>query len=108
MADSIFAGIPQLIDAHLKQVRGIKELASPVKQVTSEGGAHHQFNINMPLNKLLVKALKKTGQLTGKQGYTLDYDNQVIPTEKYDTKKTYKKCNGYQPGWPVSVSTLFT
>lgn len=30
--------------------------------------------------------------------HTLDYDNQVIATEKYDAANTYKKCEGYQSG----------
>lgn len=46
----------------------------------------------------MIKALMKTGQLNTSEGYTLDYDNQVIPTEKYDARKTYEKCEGYQPG----------
>ena len=79
-------------------LRGIKELATPMETLISATGVAHEFNINMHLNELLVKALKKTGQLNEKEGYTLDYDNQVIATEKYDAKKTYKKCEGYQPG----------
>lgn len=81
-------------------LRGIKELATPVEELTGPSGVKHFFNINMPLNRLMVKALVKTGQLktgTG-TGYTLDYDNQVVPTEKYDALKTYKHCEGYQPG----------
>lgn len=95
---------------HLKQVRGlsvcsadtilraIKELATPTEVITSPHGISHEFNINTRLNKLLVNVLKETGQLATSEGYTLDYDNQVIPTEKYDARKTYKKCDGYQPG----------
>jgi len=30
--------------------------------------------------------------------YDFDYDNQIIPTEKYDTKSTYKHTKGYFPG----------
>lgn len=30
--------------------------------------------------------------------YDLDYDNLIIATEKYDTKRTYKKNMGYFPG----------
>lgn len=80
-------------------LRGIKELATPTQEFISDSGISHQFNINEKLNTLLVKALIKTKQLVSShQGYTLDYDNQVIPTEKYDAAKTYKKCDGYQPG----------
>ena len=79
-------------------MRGIKELATPTAHTVSAKGVGHQFNINLPLNRLLIKALKKTGQLNGQEGYTLDYDNQVVATEKYDAARTYKKCEGYQPG----------
>lgn len=79
-------------------LRGVKELATPASTLISKSGTAHEFNINTRLNELLVKALKKTGQLDAQQGYTLDYDNQVIPTEKYDARRTYKQCAGYQPG----------
>lgn len=79
-------------------LRGIKELSTETEQITGSSGVSHEFNINMNLNKLMVKALRKTGQINTSEGYTLDYDNQVITTEKYDAKKTYKKCEGYQPG----------
>lgn len=79
-------------------LRGIKELATPNTEYISESGIAHQFNINLNLNRLLVKSLFKTGQLDKAISYTLDYDNQVIATEKYDSTKTYKKCYGYQSG----------
>lgn len=102
--------INEHLRSHLKQVgnftvcsadtilRGIKELATPTKELISPSGIKHEFNINTKLNKLLLKATVKTGLLDKHTGYTLDYDNQVIATEKYDAKKTYKKCDGYQPG----------
>lgn len=98
------------LGSHLRQVRGlsvcspdtilrgIKELATPTQEIVSKSGTTHQFNINTSLNELLIKALKKTNQLSIGQDYTLDYDNQVIATEKYDAKRTYKQCDGYQPG----------
>jgi hypothetical protein len=79
-------------------LRGIKELSTPEQTYTGASGVTHHFNINQRLNGLLLKTLKKTGQLNTLTGHTLDYDNQVIPTEKYDARKTYKKCEGYQPG----------
>ena len=42
--------------------------------------------------------MSKTNQLNTKQEYTLAYDNQVMATEKYDARSTYKKSEGYQPG----------
>ena len=106
--------IQEHLGDHLKKVREfsvcsadtilrvIKELATPTEAMTSSGGIPHQFNINLGLNQLLLKALSKTNQLNTKQEYTqeytLDYDNQVIATEKYDARRTYKKYEGYQLG----------
>ena len=79
-------------------LRGVKGLSTPTENLTSPTGVKHEFNINRPLNELLLKTLKHTGQVNDKEGHTLDYDNQVIATEKYDAKRTYKQCEGYQPG----------
>lgn len=79
-------------------LRGVKELSTPDLNFTSPRGVNHAFNVNLRLNRLLVKALKHTGQVNDQQGYTLDYDNQIIATEKYDAKRTYKSGEGYQPG----------
>lgn len=79
-------------------LRGIKELATPIESYTSNSGIAHHFNINTKLNELLLQALRKTQQLDTNSSYTLDYDNQVVATEKYDALRTYKKCEGYQPG----------
>lgn len=80
-------------------LRGIKELSCPSQQmINPDSGVVHQFNTNAKGNDLLLKALRTTGQLKTAVPYDLDYDNQVIPTEKWDAAKTYKKCYGYQPG----------
>ncbi len=74
--------IQEHLGGHLKKVRGfsvcsadtilrgIKELATPTEEMTSSGGITHQFNINLGLNQLLLKALSKTNQLNTKQEYT--------------------------------------
>ena len=79
-------------------LRGINELTTPLITHQSANGIGHEFNINSRLNELLIKSLKKTNQLDTKTKYTLDYDNQVIATQKYDAKMSYKKCLGYQSG----------
>ena len=80
-------------------LRGIKELSCPSTElVNPDSGVAHQFNINDPLNELLGKALRATGPLKTDTPYTLDYDNQVIPTQKWDAARTYKTSYGYQPG----------
>ncbi|MEA1877869.1 MAG: IS1380 family transposase [Bacteroidota bacterium] len=76
-----------------------KELSTEKETFMSDAGISHDFNINIPMNSLMVKLLLKTKQLSPKQdGYIFDYDNQFIPTGKYDSKRSYKKSDGYFPG----------
>lgn len=80
-------------------LRSIKELGCESTQVINpDSGVSHTFNINDPLNDLMIKALRTTRQLTSQTSYDLDYDNQVIPNQKWDAARTYKHCYGYQPG----------
>jgi hypothetical protein len=76
-----------------------KELATDKEVYISDSHTVHEFNINIQLNELLVELLINTGQLDiNNQGYVLDYDNQFIPTGKFDSKLSYKKVKGYFPG----------
>jgi len=77
-----------------------KELSTPKETSISKTNIEHDYNINMNLNRLLVKLLIKTKQLVpdSKEGYIFEYDNQFIPTDKYDSKRSYKKADGYFPG----------
>lgn len=61
-------------------------------------GKSYKFNINGRLDRLLIDGLLKCGQVRAGGGHTFDYDNQFIPTEKYDSKYSYKKAFGYFPG----------
>ena len=79
-------------------LRGIKELSTENTTCEYDNDKKYEFNINRNLNDLNIKSLLLTKQLTKGGYYDFDYDNQIIPTEKYDTKKTYKKINGYLPG----------
>jgi hypothetical protein len=80
-------------------LRAGKELSCPSKvSVNPVTGVVHEFNINLKLNDLMIKSMLVTGQLETGKKYDLDYDNVVLPNEKYDSKNTYKKTNGYQPG----------
>lgn len=79
-------------------LRGIKELSTENTSYESVSNNKYDFNINKNLNDLNIKSLLLTSQLKKGLSYDFDYDNQIIPTEKYDTKKTYKKFNGYCPG----------
>ena len=79
-------------------LRGIKELATQNTSFTSNQGKTYDFNINTKLNLLNIKSLLLTKQLQKDTYYDFDYDNQIIATEKYDTKHTYKHTKGYFPG----------
>ncbi|HSW68253.1 MAG TPA: IS1380 family transposase [Bacteroidales bacterium] len=76
-----------------------KELATEKETCVSKSNIAHEYNINEKLNNLLVRLLVQTGQLKAtEKKYVFDYDNQFIPTEKYDSKRSYKHANGYFPG----------
>ena len=52
-----------------------KELATKKEIIISKTGVEHDFNINMKMNKLLVKLLVQTGQLSPKnEGYIFDFE----------------------------------
>jgi hypothetical protein len=76
-----------------------KELATNKETYTSDTGISHEFNVNLSMNNLMVKLLVQSRQLNPHSNeYILDYDNQFIPTEKYDSKRSYKRADGYFPG----------
>ncbi|MDO9153529.1 MAG: IS1380 family transposase [Paludibacter sp.] len=79
-------------------LRVVKELSTDNSTFFSQQGKSYNFNINSNLNNLNIKSLLLTKQLIAGESYDFDYDNQIIPTDKYDTKRTYKKVNGYCPG----------
>lgn len=68
------------------------------KTTVSKTDVALDFIVNIGMNKLMVKLLVHTGQLSAKnEGYVFDYDNQFIPTDKNDTKWSYKHTDGYFP-----------
>ncbi len=64
---------------------------------TKRGTIEHSYNINYLLGKLNISLLKKLGAFS-KEQITIDYDNTIIFNEKSDSKMTYKRNPGYQPG----------
>jgi hypothetical protein len=75
-----------------------KELC-PSKEIhMSKAKILNEFSKNERLNELNLAILLLTNQLKKGHGYDLDFDNQFIPCEKYDSKKSYKMKNGYFPG----------
>ena len=76
-----------------------KELSTEKEIYVSPTGIGHEFNVNTKMNKLLVMLLVESKQLNPRnKNYIFDYDNQFIPTDKYDSKRSYKKADGYFPG----------
>ena len=79
-------------------LRRLKDLSKPQRTLVSKYyGKHHDFSINMTLNKLNLKLIKRLGGINSKT-VVLDYDNTIITTKKADSRMTYIKQKGYCPG----------
>jgi len=79
-------------------LRVLKSLKTEKEIVESSKGNFYEINKNDVFNELNIKLLKKINLLKEGELYDFDYDNEILKTEKYDTKKTYKMVNGYFPG----------
>ena len=77
--------------------RVFKSLATKSDKIKN-ANVLHEFNSHEKLNELLLDTAIHLGLLDKSKKYTLDYDNTIIETEKYDSKYTYKQIPGYQPG----------
>ncbi len=93
-AKNPFVNLPSS-DTVLKR---LKELSEESNQCfTKRGIVEHSYNRNSKLEALNVSLLEKLGAFS-KDEITLDYDNTILFTEKSDSKMTYKRNHGYQPG----------
>jgi len=79
-------------------LRVLKSLKTDKEKVISEKGKEYEINKHDKLNDLNICILKTIGLLKEDTLYDFDYDNEVLKTDKFDTKKTYKMVNGYFPG----------
>ena len=77
-------------------LRAIKELTQGNISYTSDTGKNYDFNTAHTLNTLLLNCMFASGQLKEGEMYDVDFDHQIIETEKYDAKPTYKKFLGYR------------
>lgn len=78
--------------------RRLKQLAAPLSTCfTPRGIVEHEFCHNEMLTNLNIANLKSLG-VFAEDVLVLDYDNTIVFTEKSDSKMTYKKQAGYQPG----------
>jgi len=64
---------------------------------TKRGNTDHTYNNNHSLAQLNTLLLKQLGAFKADE-LTLDYDNTIIFNEKSDSRMTYKRDYGYQPG----------
>lgn len=64
----------------------------------SKNNINNEFSENEKLNTLNLAILTHTQQLKPEGDYTLDFDNQFIACNKYDSRKGYKMKKGYFPG----------
>lgn len=78
-------------------LRGQKELATGTEKLFSKNNIENQINTNDNLNDLNIKFLNKLKAFNTSKLHDLDFDNQFIATEKYDSKKSYKMKHGYFP-----------
>ena len=79
-------------------LRRLSQLAEQTQTcVTKRGVVTHQYCTNQTLENFNLEVLKKIGVLDSPE-LTLDYDNTIIFNEKQDSKMTYKRDYGYQPG----------
>lgn len=79
-------------------LRVLKSLKTDKQKVVSEKGNTYEISKHNALNELNLSILKSINLLSEGSFYDFDYDNEVLKTEKFDTKKTYKMVNGYFPG----------
>jgi hypothetical protein len=89
-----FVNIPSS-DTVLKRLKEVSEDNN--RCFTKRGTVEHTYNRNSKLEELNVALLKKLGAFS--KGETIiDYDNTILFNEKSDSKMTYKRNPGYQPG----------
>ncbi len=79
-----------------------KELSIEKEIHISKANISNEFSKHAKLNQLNLEILLKTKTLIADKSYDLDFDNQFIPCEKYDARKSYKMKRGYFP----SIATI--
>lgn len=96
---SYLKSVPGMKVAGADTILGVlKSLKTNKDEVKGPTGALYQTNRNDKFNILNINLLKHLGLLHDGGYYNFDFDNEVLKTEKYDAKKTYKMANGYFPG----------
>jgi len=79
-------------------LRRLSELSTPTQFCkTKRGVVTHEFCTNKTLLNLNIDILKHLNVFKSRE-LVLDYDNTIIFNEKSDSKMSYKRDYGYQPG----------
>lgn len=78
--------------------RVLKSFACENTKYTSYNGATYEYNETDNMNKLLLDLLMATGQLKADMEVTLDFDHELISTEK---REVYEK---YESRKPVEIN----
>jgi len=82
-------------DTVLRRLSGLSQENKTCR--TKRGRVDHFYNANTKLEQLNIALLKKLGSFDADE-LVLDYDNTIIFNEKSDSRMTYKRNPGYQPG----------
>lgn len=95
----ILEAIPENKVANADTVlKRLKELKTECETVVSKNNKSYNINHNDVLNCLNMIILIALKLLKKGNYYNVDFDNELLKTEKEDTKNSYKKCKGYFPG----------
>jgi hypothetical protein len=96
---SYLKSVPDMKVADADTILGVlKSLKTKKEEVTGPTGIVYHTNRHDELNDLNINILKNLGIFKGERLYDMDFDNEVLKTEKHDSKKSYKMANGYFPG----------
>ncbi len=87
--------IPNFAIPSSDTISGMFRKLATGKTIEMNSDVEHELCINERMNGLMLDIAKRLGTPFGD---VLDYDNVIIETEKYDTRWTYEKKKGYQPG----------
>ena len=94
-----FRSIPDFAVPNADTVlRILKTLKTENETVVSSSNKKYTINVNEKLNELNIKIMIKLELLKPGGVYDYDFDNEVLGTEKFDSKRSYKQKNGYFPG----------
>lgn len=75
-----------------------KDLALKKEIHLSKANVVNEFSKHEILNALNLDFLVQSKALISNNLYDFDFDNQFIPCDKFDSKKSYKMKDGYFPG----------